>query len=98
MRQEKQYAVEVIERHQHGMHGKEMYFGLYVPGFNKSDAEEVAMETIAAMTFGEINSRCIKQGDFCHPWHVWDQPRIGTDTPIGFDMAEKYFTCKAYIE
>ena len=96
MKQEKQYAVEVIERYQHGRNGKEFYFGMYLPGFSKKDAEEVGIETLAAMTFEEINGRCIK--DNMKPWQIWDEKEHGTQNPIGFELAEKYFSCRAYIE
>ena len=96
MRKEKQYAVEVVQRFAHGRYGKEFYFGMYLHGFSKKDAEEVGIETIAAMTFNEINTRCI-EGKM-RPWQVWDEEQYGKDKPIGFELAEKYFTCKAYIE
>lgn len=96
MKREKQYAVEVIQRYSHGRYGKDFYFGLYLPGFSKKDAEEVGIETIAAMTFDEINKRCVD--DKQKPWQVWDERQYGTTKPIGFDLAEKYFTCRAYIE
>lgn len=98
MKKMKQYAVEVIERHQHGRYGKEFYFGMYLWGFNKKDAEEVGYETLASMTFAEINASCVNPGDLNKPWQIWDQVQHGTDKPIGFDLAEKYFICKAYIE
>lgn len=98
MAREKQYAVEVLEKYQHGRYGKEFYFGLYVPGFSKADAEAVAMETLASMTFEEIDTRCI-DGHVGGPYHIWN---VGNsypkDKPIGFEQAEAYFTCRAYIE
>lgn len=99
-RQMKQYAVEVISAHQHGKYGKEFYFGMYLYGFNKKDAEAVGIETLAAMTFDEINARCIQQGQ--HVWQVYHQGEYehnnGKTAPIGFELAEKFFQCKAYIE
>ena len=100
-RQEKQYAVEVIERWAHGRYGKDFYFGLYVPGFNKKDAEEVAIETLAGMSFNEIKSRCVDQHRQ-YPWEIWWQGeherKNGENAPIGFELAESFFTCRAYIE
>ena len=100
MRKLKQYAVEVIQRHSHGRYGKDFYFGMYLCGFNKKDAEEVGIETLAQMTFNEINSRCVN--DDRKPWEVFDQCRHerenGKDAPIGVKLAERYFTCRAYIE
>jgi hypothetical protein len=100
MPKEKQYAVEVLEKHQHGKYGKRFYFGMYLPGFNKKDAEGVGIETLASMTFDEINARCIDERQ--NPWEMWHQPQHerenGKDAPIGFDLAEKFFCCRAYIE
>ena len=96
MRETKQYAVEVTERFSHGRHGKTFYFGLYLCGFNKKDAEEVGYETLAEMTFDEINETCVSDG--MKPWQIYDQIAYGSDRPIGFELAEKYFQCKAYIE
>ena len=100
MKTEKQYAVEVLQRYSHGRYGKDFYFGMYLPAFNKKDAEEVGIETLAGMTWNEINSRCIDNKQ--KPWMVWHQgehERIhGADAPIGFENAEKFFSCKAYIE
>ena len=96
MKRERQYAVEVVERYAHGKYGKEFYFGMYLPGFSKKDAEEVGIETIATMTFDEINKRCVN--DKQKPWQMWDEGHHGKAKPIGFEMAEKYFTCRAYIE
>lgn len=96
MKHERQYAVEILQRHSHGRYGKDFYFGMYVPGFSKKDAEEVALETLAQMTFAEIDERCVDNKQ--KPWHLWIAREIGFDTKIGFDIAESYFTCKAYIE
>lgn len=92
-KKEKQYAVEVLEKHQHGRYGKRFYFGMYLPGFSKKDAEEVGIETLAEMTFNEINSRCVDEK--MKPWECW---RIEKDTPIGIELANMFFCCKAYIE
>lgn len=96
----KQYAVEVLERHQHGRYGKRFYFGMYLWGFNKKDAEEVGLEELAGMTFKEINARCVD--DTMKPWEAWHQheheQKRGEDAPIGFDLAEAFFCCRAYIE
>lgn len=100
-RVEKQYAVEILERHQHGRYPKEFYFGMYLPGFSKKDAEEVAIETLSEMTFKEINERCVN-GNKMHPWQTWHQQeherKNGADAPIGFELAEAFFSCRAYIE
>lgn len=97
---EKQYAVEVLEAHQHGRYGKRFYFGMYLPGFSKKDAEEVGMEELAGMTFAEINSRCID--DKMKPWQCWHQENYerqnGKDAAIGIELARMFFCCKAYIE
>lgn len=97
---EKQYAVEILESHQHGQYGKRFYFGMYVPGFSKKDAEEVAMEELAAMTWSEINSRCVTEKAL--PWSIWYQPEYerinGKDAAIGYKLARMFFSCKAYIE
>lgn len=92
----KQYAVEVLQRCSHGRYGKDFYFGMYLCGFNKKDAEEVGIETLAEMTFEEINNRCVEK--FQKPWQIWDEYKHGLTTPIGRELAEKYFTCRAYIE
>lgn len=96
MRHERQYAVEVRERFSHGKYGKEFYFGMYVPGFNKKDAEQVCMETLASMTFKEIYDRCVRKG--MKPWQVHAESVHGSDKPIGLELAERCFSCKAYIE
>ena len=100
MKQEKQYAVELLEKHQHGKYGKEFYFGLYVPGFNKKDAEEVALETVSRMTFNEIVERTV---DRMKPfWEILYRPHWlpdgKTDVPVGMEFAQRFFTFKAYIE
>lgn len=101
MKQERQYAVEVLEKWQHGKYGKRFYFGLYVPGFNKADAEAVAEEVVAGMNFYELNSRCVDP-EKDKPWTVWHEAeqkrRNGENAPIGFDFTGKFFTFKAYIE
>lgn len=94
MKHERQYAVEVIQRYSHGRYGKDYYFGMYLPGFSKKDAEEVGIETLAAMSFDEIDKRCIDTR--MKPWHVRDIHI--TKGAIGFELARKYFTCRAYIE
>lgn len=101
MRQLKQYAVEVLEKYQHGKYGKTYYFGLYLCGFNKKDAEEVGIETLAAMSFDEIKQRCVNP-DREYPWEIWWQKeherKNGKGAPIGFENAEAFFCCRAYIE
>lgn len=101
MKKLKQYAVEVLEAHQHGRYGKEFYFGMYLCGYSKKDAEMVGIETLAGMTFDEINERCIDHGKY-KPWQMWKQGeherKNGKDAPIGFELAEAFFTCRAYIE
>ena len=100
MKQLKQYAVEVLEGHQHGRYGKDYYFGMYLWGFNKKDAEDVGIEELANMSFREINERCID--DRQKPWQMWHQQEhereFGEDAPIGIENAEMFFTCRAYIE
>lgn len=100
MKREKQYAIEVLEAHRHGKYGKQFYFGMYIPGFNKKDAEAVGIETLAEMTFKEINARCVDKK--MKPWEVWYQPEHerenGENAPIGIDLAEAFFSCRAYIE
>jgi hypothetical protein len=36
------------------------------------------------------------------PWEIWHQreheEKNGKNAPIGFDLAEAFFCCKAYIE
>lgn len=98
-RELKQYAVEVISKHSHGRYGKEFYFGMYLWGFNKKDAEEVGMETLAAMSIDEINSRSVQPID----WDWWTSAWLfkkehGTSAPIGFELAGEGFCCRAYIE
>lgn len=101
MKVERQYAVEVLESHQHGRYGKRFYFGLYLTGFSKKDAEELGIETLANMTFEEINKRCVDQHKF-KPWQMWEQGeherKNGKDASIGFELAKAFFSCKAYIE
>ena len=96
---EKQYAVEVLERYQHGRYGKRFYFGMYLPGFSKKDAESVGIETLAGMTFDEINSRCVD--DKMKPWQCWHQGEHerenGKSAPIGMELAEAFFCCRAYV-
>ena len=100
MKKERQYAVEVLEKHQHGKYGKSFYFGMYLPGFSKKDAEEVGIETLAAMSFNEIKSRCVDDG--MKVWEIWWQydheRKNGKDAPIGIELADRFFCCRAYIE
>lgn len=99
-REPKQYAVEVVQKHQHGRYGKDFYFGMYLYGLNKKDAEEVGMEELAQMSFKEIDERCVDSK--MKPWHIWTKDEHertnGVDAPIGFENAEKFFACRAYIE
>lgn len=93
---ERQYAVELLEKHQHGRYGKEFYFGMYVPGFSKKDAEEVALETVAGMSFNEIVSRTVdRKKPF---WESLYMAGKDLDAPVGMEFAERFFTYKAYIE
>ena len=98
---ERQYAVEVLEAHQHGRYGKRFYFGMYLPGFSKKDAEEVGIETLADMTFEEINARCVDE-NMMNPWQCWHQAahekKNGKNAPIGIELAEEFFSCRAYKE
>lgn len=96
-RKEKQYAVEILEKMQHGRWGKDFYFGMYVPGFSKKDAEEVALEMVAGMTFNEIKTATVdKMKGF---WNCcYDMYKKDHNKPVGFEFAEKYFTYRAYIE
>lgn len=100
MKHERQYAVEVIERWGHGKYGKRFYFGMYIPGFSKKDAEAVGIETLAGMSFDEIKSRCVDDGQM--PWEIWWQydheRKNGKGAPIGFELAEAFFACRAYLE
>jgi len=93
MKKQRQYAVEVLSKYSHGKYGKTFYFGFYLYGFSKTDAENVAAETLAEMTFPEISKRCVDCGK---PWETFDYSR--KDEKIGFDMVDKYFSFKAYIE
>lgn len=101
MKKERQYAVEILEAHQHGRYGKQFYFGMYLPGFSKKDAEEVAIETLSTMSFEEIKSRCVDENRM-YPWECWHQReherKNGKDAPIGIELAESFYSCRAYIE
>ena len=98
---EKQYAVEVLEKYQHGKYGKTFYFGMYLPGFSKKDAENVGIEELAGMSFDEINSRCVYP-EQQKPWQIFAQGeherKHGKGAAIGFEIAEQFFSCRAYIE
>lgn len=100
MKHERQYAVEVLERFQHGKYGKDFYFGLYVPGYNKKDAEQVAFETVAGMTFNEIKERTRDQVK--SRWDIIYKPAWLPDgnpeKPVGIKFVESFFTFKAYTE
>lgn len=99
-RTERQYAVELLEKYQHGRYAKEFYFGMYVPGFSKKDAEEVALETVSQMSLNEIKSRVVDRAkpfwDTIHAefWTEHGDP----NKPVGMKFAEQFFTYKAYIE
>ena len=51
--------------------------------------------------FNEIKSRCVDQHRQ-YPWEIWWQGeherKNGENAPIGFELAESFFTCRAYIE
>ena len=70
---------------------------MYVPGFSKKDAEEVALEMVAGMTFNEIKTATVDKmkhfWDFLYCMHDKDP-----DKPVGYEFAERFFTYKAYIE
>ena len=95
---EKQYAVEILERYSHGHYGKTYYFGMYVPGFSKKDAEEVAIEMLSEMTFDEITKRCVDENPLSKPWTFWGDYPHWIGKPIGLENADRFFSCKAYIE
>ena len=89
----RQYRVEVLEKHQHGKYGKDLYFPLALYGYNKSDAECFAMEVLAGMNWDDIERSCINQND--KPWmnyHRKEEP----GGYIGFDRAYQFFTVHAY--
>lgn len=97
---ERQYAVELLEKYQHGCYGKCFYFGLYVPGFSKKDAEEVALETVAGMSLNEIKERTVdSEKNFWGTLYLPNWTPHGDPTkPVGMEFAERFFTYKAYIE
>ena len=97
-RKERQYAVECLEKVQHGRYEKEFYFGLYVPAFSKKDAQEVALEMVAGMTLDEIKTATVDKmksyWDYFYASHHHRDPK----QPVGFEFAEEFFTYRAYIE
>ena len=93
MGRERQYAVEILSRVKHGKYGRHFFFGMYLPGFSKKDAEEVAIEELAQMTINELQERTVdNMKDY------WNIVHMDKTVPIGFENAEFFFHCKAYIE
>lgn len=86
-----QYRVEVLEKHSHGRKGKGMYFALALYGFNLYDAELVGREVVAGMSWEEIEKYCIHETKIV----VFSDNR---KKPIGFEMADKYFSFHAYTD
>lgn len=89
----RQYRVDVLEKHQHGRYGKDLYFPLALYGYNKEDAECFAIEVLAGMSWDDIERSCIKQDE--KPWmHYHRQEEQGGF--IGFERARTFFTVRAY--
>lgn len=98
----KQYAVEVLEKGSHGKYGKDFFFGMYLWGYNKQDAVDAAYTELSEMTIDELCERATDDkmkyylnASFAIYMH---NKEYGEDAPIGIEIAEKLFTCKAYIE
>jgi len=90
-----QYRVEVMEKISHGRHGKYTHFTLSLYGLNLKDAVEVAIETVAEMTFQEFKSRCDWQGEkdaYLDRILYENKNHSGV---IGLDLAGKYFSFRA---
>jgi hypothetical protein len=101
---ERQYEVEVYEKHSHGCWGKVHYFGWILSSDKRENAESFALEILAGMTpndihkesDGKFNIKCldtmIPNVDGTYKW-MW----LPLDTPIGYEEAEKRFSTKARL-
>lgn len=97
-RELKQYRVEVLEKTSHGRHGKHMFFPLALYGFNMYDAESVAIEMLAGMTFNEFTSYVSYKGkDIC--WEpILEDNKHNLNNMIGFELVEKYFSFRVFLD
>lgn len=99
MKQMKQYAVEVVGRE---CIGKDFFFGMYLYGYSKKDAEEAGYTTISEMTFDELFERIDDEEirkNFESSWIVKTHDyELGKDAQISYKYTRVMFTCKAYIE
>lgn len=93
-RREKCYAVEVLSKMKHGKYGRNFYFGMYVGGFNKQHAEWGAFDILSTYSVNELQQYTVDaEKDYWRIINVEDR-----DAPIGYEMAERLFACKAYVE
>ncbi len=101
---ERQYEVEVYEKHSHGCWGKQHYFGWVLSSDKKENAISFAYDILAGMTPSEIvkeaNGKAITPS-----WHTWERQEDGTlrykkldsNNPVGYEFAEDHFTVKARL-
>ena len=102
---EKQYEVEVYEKHSHGCYGKMHYFGWVLSSNNKANAESFALDILAGMTPNEISKESDGKLSTSYGWHTFvpmgdgkcRYVELDLDKPSGYEEAEKRFTVKANI-
>lgn len=102
---EKQYEVEIYEKHSHGHYGKTHYFGWVLSSDKRENAETFALEILAGMTPDEIKKE--SDGRFItscglHRWEALGNGKvryipIPNDQPVGYEFAESAFTVKARV-
>lgn len=103
---EKQYEVEIHEKHSHGHWGKEHYFGWVLSSDKVANAESFALDILAGMTPRELHNE--SEGKIRLEPYVWHTfvplgngyskyVELDYDKPIGYEEAESRFTIKARV-
>ncbi len=102
---EKQYEVEVYEKHSHGKWGKMHYFGWVLSSDTIANAESFALDILAGMTPLEIAKEADGKNLGIEYWHTFERQENGTlryvkvdpNKPLGYEGAESHFTVKARV-
>lgn len=101
---EKQYEVEIYEKHSHGHWGKQHYFGWVLSSDKVANAESFALDILAGMTPNEV----VKESDgrfiLCGLHTMKKQEdgsykyaKLDLDEPFGYEEVQERFTVKARV-
>lgn len=93
----KQYAVEILERHTHGIYGKERYTVWCLSETSKKGACSFALEIVAGMTWRQILTEKYGEGSS----HIQKSPYMSwkceLDDVIGYENANNCFSYRATL-